>query len=107
MLPASVPTRTVRIVVPNRCSPFCLAHLPTQLHRLSTEAVARYSDIPPSAHQTAVFLPCSLFVGSLNAGVLTDFDLRKSVLGASVNDEGGCVRLQNNAFKVYTGRSAD
>ena len=35
---------------------------------------------------TAVLLPCTAFVGVLAKGVLTDFDLRRTVLSARANE---------------------
>ena len=59
------------------------------LGRRAARAALQYITLSSSStFPTAAFLPCTNFVQDLPYGVLTDFDLRKAVLG-SVDDYDG------------------
>ena len=59
----------------------------TIARRWVAEAQLHFSLLPNTSIPTAVLLPCTLFTGQLRAGVVTDFDVRRVVLGSDSNIE--------------------
>jgi hypothetical protein len=45
----------------------------------------RFSALPKLSIPSAVLLPCTLFTGQLDAGVVTDFDIRRVALGSDLH----------------------
>ena len=54
-------------------------------HRWVSEALVRFSALPKLSIPSAVLLPCTLFTGQLDAGVVTDFDIRRVALGSDLH----------------------
>ena len=50
--------------------------------RWAALAQLRFSSLKHSQMPTAVLLPCNAFGGALTKGVVTDFDLRRTILSA-------------------------
>ncbi len=62
-------------------------------------AQAGYAGLPPTDSLSSVFLPCSLFTADLPAGIVTDYDIKKALVGATT-DAFGCAATQQCQLKV-------
>ncbi len=56
-------------------------------HRWVCEALVRFSALPKLSIPSAALLPCTLFKGQLDAGVVTDFDMRLVAPGLHLSTE--------------------
>ena len=54
-------------------------------NRWVSEALVRFSALPKLSIPSAALLPCTLFKGQLDAGVVTDFDMRLVALGSDLH----------------------
>ena len=74
---------------PHRTRNAVAGFMSNRFARWSANAQARYDGLPATDIPSAVFLPCRLFTADLPAGIVTDYDVKRAMIGATT-DEFGC-----------------